>query len=121
MFHATGVTVGTETGTSTQTGAFTGYIGTAAVTELAMSTFFTNTNEDTCGLTTSDAFSLVTDSDENVAYTNPMFSITNANGLLANAKLVLNQALFADTAMGSGSNLVFKIKYITQVGDPFYA
>jgi hypothetical protein len=73
-----------------------------------MSTYFSNTDEARCALSSGDAFSLVTTDDTNVAFSNDGISITSADGLLAAAKLVISQTTF------EGASINFKVKYATQ-------
>jgi hypothetical protein len=58
---------------------------------------------------------LVTSDDTAVAFTNSAVSITSADNLLANGKLVL------DTTQYDGSALSFKVKYNANIGDPLYS
>jgi hypothetical protein len=78
-----------------------------------MSTLFENINEATCGLDSGSAFTLVTTDDVGVTFTDNTFSLTTTN-VISTSKLVFNQATF------SGTNVDFKVKYITKVGDPAY-
>jgi len=76
-------------------------------TEIPMSTYFENGDEDGCAVTSGDAFSLVTSEDTSVAFSNPAVSINNAGGRLGDATLVVNEDAY------HGEHIHFKVKYVT--------